>query len=83
MSIWQKIVFNTANRRGVLLELWSKNNYVLGQGPVNVYKCDDCGQFHMTSNGQMNERLAQYLSGKKAKFDQEASKWIDKLKHKR
>lgn len=65
-----------------LIELWSKNDYRSG-GPVNAYKCDDCGSYHMTSQGNMNSRLSLYLSDKKSGIDKEANKWLDKLKHKR
>jgi hypothetical protein len=64
----------------VLIELWSKNNYSANNAPIAVYRCDDCGLFHLTSRGQMNERLAAYLSGNKFKLDREAAKWSDKFK---
>ncbi len=40
-----------------LIEAWVRNNYRMGSGPVNVYQCDDCRNFHFTSKGNMNERL--------------------------
>ena len=49
--------FNRALAEDALLEAWIRNYYKLGQGPVNVYTCDDCGNFHFTSKGEMNGRL--------------------------
>lgn len=28
-----------------------------GMGPLNVYPCMDCGQWHFTSKGPMNQQL--------------------------
>lgn len=64
----------------VLIDLWSRNGYSTGNGPIAVYRCDDCGFYHLTSTGNINAKLATYLSGSKLKLDQEANKWIDKLK---
>ena len=50
------------------------------QGPVGVYRCEDCGQFHLTSKGPMNARLAQYIKDGKLKLNQEANRWLGKLK---
>jgi hypothetical protein len=47
-----------------------------------VYRCDDCGLYHLTSKGPMNDRLAQYLSSSKLKLNKEANRWLDKFKNK-
>ena len=31
------------------------NNYRAGQGPINVYQCDECGNWHFTSKGVKSE----------------------------
>ncbi len=49
------------------------------QGPVGVYRCEDCGQFHLTSKGPMNARLAQYIKDGKLKLNQEAERWKSKF----
>lgn len=64
----------------VLIELWSRNDYVQEHAPVAVYKCDDCGLYHFTSRPPMNEKLAAYLNSNKLKLDKEANKWLDKFK---
>ncbi len=53
-----------------------------GTGPVAVYPCEDCGQYHLTSHGQMNERLAQYLKEGKIQRNREARAWESKWKRK-
>jgi hypothetical protein len=58
-------------------------NYSNGNGPVAVYRCDDCGQYHLTSRGPMNQKLRQMLSEGTIARQQEADAWINKLKHKR
>jgi hypothetical protein len=62
-----------------LIDAHSRNNYA-GTGPINIYKCEDCGHFHFTSKGKMNEKLAQQIASGKIKREQEASQWISRLK---
>jgi hypothetical protein len=78
-----KIVYGSESlAEEALIELWTKNEYPQNRGPMNVYRCDDCGLWHMTSQGQMNSKLAQYLSSNKGRINKEASNWLDKLKRK-
>lgn len=49
------------------------------EGPVAVYRCEDCGQWHLTSKGAMNPRLADYIRSGKMKRDQEGEHWRRKL----
>jgi hypothetical protein len=65
----------------VLLELWTKNNYTSNHSPIAVYRCDDCGFYHLTSRPPTNERLAAYLNSSKFKLDKEANKWMNKFKN--
>ena len=37
-------------------------DYRQGHGPISVYQCDECGFFHLTSKGPMNETLKKSLS---------------------
>ena len=62
-----------------LIDAHSRNNYA-GSGPIAVYQCEDCGYYHFTSKGKMNEKLAQQLASGKIKLQQEANRWTEKLK---
>lgn len=64
----------------VLIELWMTNIYPPGQGPLAVYRCDDCGEWHLTSRGPMNARLSEAIQSGAIKRGQEAKKWERKLK---
>jgi hypothetical protein len=76
-----KKVYGSENiAEDVLIELWTRNDYVQNHAPVAVYKCDDCGFYHLTSRGPMNDRLAEYLSSNKHKLNKEAARWLDKFK---
>jgi hypothetical protein len=66
----------------MLIEAHTQFDYVPNNGPIAVYKCDDCGYYHLTSKGEMNPKLSQYLASKKSKIDKEASRWTDKFKRK-
>ncbi len=64
-----------------LIDAWARNNYSMnGRAPVAVYSCDDCGHYHFTSKGEMNERLTEQIQAGKIKRQQEANYWAGKLK---
>lgn len=66
-----------------LIDAWIRYRYTEGRGPVAVYLCDDCKQYHLTSKGNMNARLAEHLASGKIALHQEASRWEQKLRSKR
>ena len=51
-----------------------------GQGPQAYYLCEDCGYYHLTSRGPINERLAEALSNGTIKKMREANNWKDRWK---
>jgi hypothetical protein len=63
-----------------LIEAHIHFDYRAGGGPVAVYRCEDCGEFHLTSRGHMNERLAKQLSDGTIKRQKEADQWKGKFK---
>lgn len=66
----------------VLIELWSKNEYTPGKAPIAIYRCEDCGNYHLTSRSPMNEKLADAIAKGHIKLQREAHRWMDKLKKK-
>lgn len=58
-------------------------NYAKGQGPVAVYKCDDCGYYHLTSKGPVNPTLTQRLKDGTIDREKQADEWLNKMKYKR
>ena len=62
-----------------LIDTHSRHQYA-GTGPIAVYQCDECGYYHFTSKGKMNEKLAEQIASGKTKRQQEANQWINKLK---
>lgn len=58
-----------------LIEARTHFEFKPNQGPVAVYLCDDCSHYHLTSQGNMNARLAQYLKDGTLKRMKEASNW--------
>lgn len=66
----------------VLIEAWTRFDYSPGKGPVAVYQCEDCGHFHLTSKGTMNQRLLQALEEGRIQRQKEADRWMDKLRRK-
>lgn len=63
-----------------LIDAWSTNTYSSNRGPVSVYRCDDCGCYHFTSQGKMNERLEKEIASGKIKIQREAKHWESRMK---
>ncbi len=63
-----------------LIEAHTQFEYTRGSGPVAVYRCDDCGYYHLTSQGQMNQTLERLLKDGKIQRQKEANQWVHKLK---
>lgn len=66
-----------------LIGAHTKFYYARGQGPMAVYCCEDCGYYHLTSQGPINDKLQQQLSQGKIEQQKLADEWLDRLKHKR
>jgi hypothetical protein len=63
-----------------LIRLWILNDYTPSNGPVNVYRCDDCGHYHLTSQGPLNKRLGDEWNSGRIRREREAQRWVDRLK---
>ena len=89
---WKSIMAScSSGKRGYVTESVAKDALIEARtryggekegGPVAVYRCDDCGQFHLTSKGTMNPKLTAYIKEGKLKLNQEAGRWMEKLKRK-
>jgi hypothetical protein len=65
-----------------LIQAWITYHYAQGNGPVGVYKCDECGFYHLTSKGPMNKKLSDMIASGEIKKLKEAGSWLDKIKRK-
>lgn len=45
----------------------------VGNGAVNVYQCNDCDQWHLTSKGAINKQLQEMIES--GKLDEEIKKY--------
>jgi len=66
-----------------LIEARGKFDYAPNRGPIAVYQCEHCGLYHLTSKGNMNEKLAKHLKEGKIDLQKEANRWLDKLRNKK
>ncbi|MCU0358878.1 MAG: hypothetical protein MUE95_15020 [Cyclobacteriaceae bacterium] len=55
-------------------------DYGRTSGPIAVYLCEDCGQYHLTSAGIMNEKLAQYRKDGTLEKLRRARQWEGKYR---
>jgi hypothetical protein len=76
----KKVFLNQQIAEDALIEAWGRNNYASNAGPISVYRCDDCGYYHFTSQGKMNERLENEITSGKIKLQREANHWERKMK---
>lgn len=63
-----------------LIGAHTRFDYGKGQGPVNVYRCEDCGNFHLTSKGTINAKLNRQLKEGKIDREKQANDWLNKIK---
>lgn len=63
-----------------LLEAHIQFEYRTGTGPVTFYKCEDCGNFHLTSQGAMHARLTEALANGTIQKQKAAADWGNKFK---
>lgn len=63
-----------------LVEAWTRYDYHAGNGPVAVYRCEDCGYYHLTSAGPMSENLSKALRDGTIEKQREALKWERRLR---
>jgi len=79
-----KRIYQTRDQaENALIEARAKFDHAPNSGPIAVYQCEDCGFYHLTSKGTMNEKLAKHLAEGKIDLQKEANRWLDKLKGKR
>ena len=64
----------------VLIETYTRFEFADNFGPVAVYRCEDCGQYHLTSQGTVNEKLRKGLSDGSIARQREANRWMDKFR---
>ncbi|MFZ5970094.1 MAG: hypothetical protein ACOYXA_00750 [Bacteroidota bacterium] len=63
-----------------LIEARIQFDYAPGAGPIGIYLCEDCGHFHLTSKGIMNERLVSMMQSGELRKAKMASEWQNKWK---
>lgn len=51
-------------------------------GPVGVYVCDECQQFHLTSQGEMSSRLKNLIESGELEKLRQARRWEEKFRRK-
>lgn len=65
-----------------LIGAHTRFDYAQGKGPVGVYRCEDCGYYHLTSKGPVNAMLAQHIKEGKIEREKLGNEWLNKIKRK-
>lgn len=69
-----------AEAEDALVALHARIAYPPNKGPISIYQCSDCGEYHFTSEGEMNARLARLMADGSIRRMREANRWKDKLR---
>ena len=48
--------------------------------PVNYYRCDDCGDYHLTSQGERHPLLDEPATRERIKREQWEQQWYNRFK---
>ena len=76
-----KVMYESAHdAEEALLGAWIRNNYREGSGPRAIYQCHDCGRFHFTSQGEMNDFLREKIESGYVATQKRAREWEDRLR---
>jgi hypothetical protein len=78
----KKVYLSESLAEEALIDARIQFEYPNGLGPIATYRCEDCGYYHLTSSGIMNERLKEYLASGKIDRQKTANQWLTKLKRK-
>ncbi|MEQ9591547.1 MAG: hypothetical protein RLN86_03060 [Cyclobacteriaceae bacterium] len=54
--------------------------YGKGKRPVGIYHCENCGQYHLTSQGEVNPKLQAMLKEGEIQKQKEAQWWEGRFK---
>lgn len=71
--------YSQALAEEALIDLHARNNYPKGEGPMNVYMCDYCHHWHLTSSGNLNEHLKEQMENGELQKKQTAHQWENKI----
>ncbi|MBX2900779.1 MAG: hypothetical protein KF775_14085 [Cyclobacteriaceae bacterium] len=79
-SSGKRIYTTEASAVDALLEAHIEFTFRKGTGPVTIYKCEACGNYHLTSKGTMHTTLAEALQNGKLTALRRGREWEQKVK---
>ncbi|WP_424961053.1 hypothetical protein [Ekhidna sp.] len=63
-----------------LIQHHIRNDYKKGEGPINVYECRECGNWHFTSKGTEHELFNDKKIVKRIEGERRAFLWEQKFR---
>jgi hypothetical protein len=79
-STHKKVFLTHAQAVDALVDARIRYEYSSGNGPVSVYRCDECGYYHLTSKGTTDQTLQNRLTSGSIDREKEANRWLHKIK---
>lgn len=71
----KRVYFSQEEAENALIDSWGRNHFSATNGPIGVYQCLDCGNWHWTSQGSMNPRLFEEIENGNIKKARLANDW--------
>lgn len=56
-----------------------RNNHREGSGPINVYQCAECSEWHFTSKGEASKALKNPETVERIRKERQMMEWSDKF----
>ncbi|MEQ6168584.1 MULTISPECIES: hypothetical protein [unclassified Ekhidna] len=63
-----------------LIQHHIRNDYKKGEGPINIYECKECGNWHFTSKGIEHELFNDQEIVRRIESERRAFLWEQKLR---
>ncbi len=63
-----------------LIQHHVRNDYKHGEGPINVYQCEYCNEWHFTSKGSKHDLFDDSEVQKRIETERRAFQWEQKLR---
>jgi hypothetical protein len=78
----KKVYLTEEMAEAALIDAQIRFDYGHRTGPIAVYRCDDCGHYHLTSKGPSNKKLSDMIANGQLKRLKESDRWAEKFKKK-
>jgi hypothetical protein len=74
-SSGKRVFLTTYDAEESLIQAWVNFDYRVGNGPISIYECEDCGNYHLTSRPPMCDGLQEALDSGYIQKEKRSRDW--------